>query len=168
MKSTPSELIFTFRKKILLTSVLGIILSVLGMVLLFFLKLPGILRDDTSLFAGLFIAVIFYFWERNYTYRKILTGLPEDVMQKLESHINQENLRSQKRKWPRIFVLTAVALAWIILLIVNPDSSWTTLLFLFWIAAILFVFLTRWLRMKEEFMMQDLKHYMREDHSELS
>ena len=168
MKSTPSELISTFRKKIFLSSALGIILCILGLILLFFFELPGELKQSQSLLSGFCIGLAFYFWERNKIFSKLLQGLPEEVILKLETHFEKEIQRSKDYHWYKILVLAIITPIWIWLMVFRPGSVWTYLLFIFWAGVILFIFLIRWMRMREEFMLQDIKHSLREHHSEAS
>lgn len=167
MKSTPSELISTFRKKIYLTSAVGIILGILGIVVLFFIEWPGLEANRYS-FIGVCLIVIVYLWTRMITYQEILEGSPEEVILKLEEQLDEQDQKSKKYNWLKIFLLSFCAIGWILNLISHTKTSLTILLFTLFVAGILSVILGKWMRLTAGFMLQDLKHSLREHHSDAS
>ncbi len=161
MKSTPSELISTFRKKIYFTSAIGIILGILGMMVLFFIDKPDF-EKIRYLLMGLCLVIMIILWARIITYQEIFQGTPEQVIIKLEDQLEDQDLKSKKYNWLRIFLISFVALGWIVNLISHTRVYLTLLLFALFIGGILYVILEKWMRLTAGFMLQDLKHSMRE------
>src|SRR5688572_26223865 len=127
MKSTPSELISTLRKKTSRTNAIIIILIliawVLSIVLVHNFEELSFLSEPS--FNAIFVFLLFYFWERRITYLEIFQGTPENVLTALEAHLDKTQSSSSKTRLVKFGMFTLLTVALLFLIIYQRESEWT-------------------------------------------
>jgi|SRR5687768_15566354 len=160
MKSTPSELISTFRKKINLYTFFILFLLASGITLLFLLdrELPIV---KGAVFGGslALFSTGFRFFERRTSLLKIMQpSQPDRVIIDLETYLDNHYKSFRGNSTIRIAVGLIMMMAMLFLIFYLPDSLWTGFIATQWIWLILFSMMTGWILMKDQMMLQDIKH----------
>ena len=165
----PIELISTFRKKIFLQFIVVLLITVVVIFLTFLFRVKdpfyagAILIGCISLVASTYILS-----QRKKNITTILLKNDQERITSLEDYFNQ--IEENKIKWmiPRIILICILTICMIFLLIDQPHTRWAGWVTAMWLCSVLISIAMRWIQMNDQFMMQDLKHQSREDHSEIS
>ena len=170
----PSVLISTFRKKITLHSSLSLILLVVLAVGLFvfrfstdtinsFIKGAFSLTILILLFAGSAIL------SRKSSRLKVLNpSNPTGTVSDLESLIDKERIMYQQTQMIRLIAGTVLLTAFLALLFFKPDWWLNGYVFTGFIGLVLISMLQGWMLMKDGMMLQDIKHSLRDQPSDIS
>jgi len=170
MKShLPIELISTFRKKIFLQFLVVLLTTGVAIVLTFLYRVKdpfyagAILMVCVSLVASTYLLS-----QRQKNITTILLKNGQERITALEDYFNQ--IEENKIKWmiPRIILISLLTVCMIFLLIDQPHSRWAGWVTALWLCSVLLSIAMRWINMTDQFMMQDLKHQSKENHSEIS
>ena len=170
MKLTPSELISTFRKKINSYTFFILFLFAAGITLLFLLN-----RDLPIVKGAVFGASLalfstgFKLFERRTSLLKIMQpSRPDRVIIDLEKYLDDQHKAFRGTGTIRIAVGLIMMMAMLILIFYLPDSLWTGFIATQWLWLILFSMMTGWILMKDQMMLQDIKHSINNQPSEIS
>ncbi len=170
MKSTPIELISTFRKKLSLHTLLILLLIVSVMAGLFIYGSIEPFWKGASIMARLLLAFLAHFviMRRISLYKIWDVGDPDRTLIQFESVAEKKHKAFHKTTMMRSIAGMILTLGLLLLVLYNPHSIWTGQIFILWLAWIVWPMILGWILMKEQMMVQDLKHSSRDQTSEIS
>ncbi len=170
MKSTPSDLIYTFRKKIYFQTFFHLLLAASVIIILFLLKVDRSYLQGAIYVAYLILVIMaFHIIRRWIIFKSILDPLHPDHSA-LELEVN---LEQQQSVWRGTYVIrfvvgTVLTIGMLLFIYYDPHSLWTGEIAMLWLGLILLSMLRGWNLMKDQIMLQDLKHSQRNHPSDVS
>lgn len=170
MKLTPSELISTFRKKINLYTFFILFLLVAGITLFFLLnrELPIV---KGAVFGGslaLFSTGIKLLQRRKSLLQILQPNQPERCINDLEKYLDGQHTTFRSTGTIRIVVGLTMMMVMLIMIFYFPESFWTGFIATQWLWLIMYSMMTGWILMKDQMMLQDLKHCTKDQPSAIS
>lgn len=174
MKSTPGEAIITYRKKIIFNSSLILVLILIALIGLVFIRAQ--LREDALFYRGAITVFIFclgfigyYQVERRISYLKILDPAdPDQSVSRLASHLEIEYKGFRRTDMMRLIIGVVLTLAMLFLIFIQPHATFTGVISAIWISLILLSMMKSWILMKDGMMLQDIKHSLNDQTSDIS
>jgi len=175
MKSTPVELIFTFRKKISFSSSwMLVLLSVCVIALIvYYLSID---MSDQPFFEGLiqasgFVLAVFIslvFNRRKESLKKLNPANPSSSIEDYEKYLNSEKEYFMGATLGRLILGAFMVIALLLLLFYEPHHNITGIVFGGFIGSILLSMIKGWMLMRDGMMLQDIKHSQKDQTSEIS
>ena len=170
MKSTPSELISTFRKKISFQTILLIALFIAGGIVFFFLRSDNpVVEGIYSLTPVLLLVLGFDVYDRRKKISSILDpGAPELSIEKLETVLNTMHQDFRSTSMIRMIAAVILLITLFIFIFFQPQSEWIGRILVIFVGIILLSMWKSWWLMSDRMLLQDLKHAVKDAHSEIS
>jgi hypothetical protein len=170
MKSTPSELISTFRKKISFQTILLIALCIVGGIVFFLLQSPNPVLDGIyTLTPILFLVLGLDIYERRKKLSAILDpAAPEASIEKMEAALNTIHQNFRSTNLIRVIAAVVLLVTLFILIFFHPQSEWIGRILVIFVGMVLLSMWKSWWLMSDRMVLQDLKHSVKETHSEIS
>lgn len=166
---TPIELISTFRKKIHRSTLLALLVLLAVLIFSFFYEIPKTnLFDLNNLLSVWPIAFGIYIYVRRVRLLDMFKNKPEEVVTELEEYLERKNLYLNKTRMIIFVVMGVLLVATLYKVFFSNNHERIGNVVLIWAAAIVFFALDAWVLMKDRMMLQDLKHAIRENYSEIS
>jgi hypothetical protein len=171
MKSSPSELISTLRKKISLHSAITLLL--LAMMMIALMIYP---KDISPFFEGVISGAFLVFAFMGYMIiRRRISCLkfldpsqPQDSIEKFESYLEDEQKSFREFDVVRWILGIALTLAMLAFIFYSPHSRFTGQICTIWFGLILLSMFKSWTLMRDGMALQDLKHSSRNQASDIS
>lgn len=170
MKSTPSEVTFTLRKKISLQSIILLILtaSVMAILLLLPIRDPFLRAWSNTdfLLLAIFGLLISRRWKM---YLTLLDPLqPEHAANHFESFVKKEHAKFQKNDLVRLGIGVVLTLGLLFIVVYEIKRPWAGMVGGLWTGSVLYAIVKGWLLMNDGMWVQDLRHSLRDQTSETS
>ena len=174
MKSTPGEAIFTYRKKIKFNTTLILVLGFIAFIGLVYTRFQ--LREDALFYKGaitvfiLFIGFVgYYCFERRISYMKILDpDAPDQTVSRLTSHQEIEYKSFRSTDIMRLIIGVVLTLAMLFLIFIQPHTVFAGAISAVWLCLILISMMKSWTLMRDGIMLQDIKHSLQDQTSDIS
>jgi len=171
MKSSPSEYISTLRKKISLHSyIMLLLLAIMMIVLVIYRKYASPFFDGVIYSALLVSAFLAYLIlkRRNSTLKFLDPAKPQLSVEAFESYLEDEQKSFRGPEMIRWMLGIVLTLAMLAFLFYKPQNKITGEICTIWFGLILLSMFKSWTLMKDGMKLQDLKHSLRDQASDIS
>jgi hypothetical protein len=167
MKSTPSELISTFRKKLTSQVILSAILLLAALMVPFLFKAQRPIVDGVIVMIPIICLVIFFIlFERRKLLQPFLNeDSTDDTITSLENSLERQHESQRKNRFKRFALTAAWMIAVLVLIFLHPDKKFTGMIVGGFAGVIISSAIHGWVLMNDQLFLQDLKHCSRDAHS---
>lgn len=167
---TPREEISTFRKKISFNYYLVIAVLSIAVVLSFFVSTPNVVLKHAVSTTGVLLVIIIIqsFVRRKHLLEVLHPDKPDQTIEELQKLLEQDIRTFKGTSGVRLVIGFVLMVAMIFLIIYKPGLSLTGSVAVTWLVIILYSMMKSWSLMKDQMMLQDIKHSMNDHTSAIS
>lgn len=170
MKESAYEVISTFRKKITSLTYIYLLLIIAAIITMLLIKWEQRLFY-TCIYTACFFLVLLairLMMRRSKMLSLLDPDSPRDSFEKMESYLKEKRAELQSVSTPRLLIGLVLFAAFLYFFFVDPHTVGTGILFICFLALVIDSMITHWLLMIDSMRMQDLRHVIHNDHSEIS